>query len=951
MSCCCNDSDPCTITCNNCHEAQTFSLSYNPLNHDFTSLIVNGDNKASIIYDTPVTNTCSEHPFVGVYSVNNASPITNSTTSAEGCVKISNPFSTVSLDNASTAGADQEKSTFLVGSSIESGDVLDVDSNPGLLQQLDFGKGSIGNLSRKLHGTYLIPGSAWHAASGGTHLSKNMETSFHCEYFGTPLSKSRLNTLQATTGPAGTGTAYDVYTPSGINTDSIELCSLEFDPFCDAQLFCLPAKEVTEFATGEKMDNYTLGNTISDQSPRNAVDSDGNTIEMFAEYEKAMGDARVMLGLSVYSDGLGNGDIPLLSDPVEHRYMASTGRLYDFVVDTGATMSDFASGWAVEMTATTTSVSTTGICSYEVYFDLRIQIPTITYDRTFACRMDKTRCQTSFVYLDQGVYSSQAACDWYLDGREPSMTNLPSNLKGTKTNITSSDVPTWSDWVNDHRDTLTPAPRTWDTTTGRWVETFLSDTEHGYWSGFVKHVTGFSVGGDTLPDNAMFSLVEANYTFVSTGDVVTLSAATDYSAATIPSGETWDITSELAFVDAEDGDTLELVFDNPGGDTAEVTNATFDGDVFDTVDKTLETFNPYQRKSITFTTKPSISGTASDTVTITHDQNGNLIASPFTFTLTTEASATSTDDEFAANAMTTGLGPRSGAGTSSTTVTGAIYDASNGQSVKIQSAFSGFTIDEDVLRFDLNTLNLTDGDTYDVYIRSSLANNTGCAVWMQSGTSYDSLYPSNGNHFNNYNHSSGYSSDPPDQDIDVTGYVPASRAGTYTYRLAINDMVYDAVADRYFWLSSGKLGPNAAEFDSIYFRNTAAGPFAMPNIPGDGISFEMGQEIDSEAPRSPQERLRDSQGRKAWLALHTLSPATWEPHKVERWFNTTFQRMIPDYTGCTCRKSFKKIVEALPVDYRSREAFLRWSIDAHNIVNRKLGKPLMDVSEALRMYL
>ncbi len=54
-----------------------------------------------------------------------------------------------------------------------------------------------------------------------------------------------------------------------------------------------------------------------------------------------------------------------------------------------------------------------------------------------------------------------------------------------------------------------------------------------------------------------------------------------------------------------------------------------------------------------------------------------------------------------------------------------------------------------------------------------------------------------------------------------------------------------------------------------------------------------------------------------------------------------FGRLYPCWT---CADDFRAYVEKVPVRAAGRDDFGQWLCDAHNDVNRKLGKPVFDCS-------
>lgn len=97
-------------------------------------------------------------------------------------------------------------------------------------------------------------------------------------------------------------------------------------------------------------------------------------------------------------------------------------------------------------------------------------------------------------------------------------------------------------------------------------------------------------------------------------------------------------------------------------------------------------------------------------------------------------------------------------------------------------------------------------------------------------------------------------------------------------------------------------------------------------------------------PLSHEER-----GRRAWKLLHEYRPEVWSATEAEVWFRKTWMRQIPRY-GCNCQSEFKKILERIPPDFSSQEAFFVWAVAVHNAVNEKLGRKTWTVEEALDVW-
>jgi Erv1 / Alr family len=51
-----------------------------------------------------------------------------------------------------------------------------------------------------------------------------------------------------------------------------------------------------------------------------------------------------------------------------------------------------------------------------------------------------------------------------------------------------------------------------------------------------------------------------------------------------------------------------------------------------------------------------------------------------------------------------------------------------------------------------------------------------------------------------------------------------------------------------------------------------------------------------------------------------------------------------------CRKHWREVTAKLPPDFSSPAAYFRWTVRAHNAINRRLGKPIMKLQTAKRLW-
>mmetsp|Transcript_8460 Transcript_8460/g.15510 ORF Transcript_8460/g.15510 Transcript_8460/m.15510 type:complete len:184 (+) Transcript_8460:122-673(+) len=89
---------------------------------------------------------------------------------------------------------------------------------------------------------------------------------------------------------------------------------------------------------------------------------------------------------------------------------------------------------------------------------------------------------------------------------------------------------------------------------------------------------------------------------------------------------------------------------------------------------------------------------------------------------------------------------------------------------------------------------------------------------------------------------------------------------------------------------------------------------------------------------------REDLGRFTWALLHTT--AAWFPEKPDDAEKTAARQLVDSLARlypCThCAEDFRETTRASPVTVDSRTAFAQWLCAQHNLVNKKLGKPIYD---------
>ena len=91
----------------------------------------------------------------------------------------------------------------------------------------------------------------------------------------------------------------------------------------------------------------------------------------------------------------------------------------------------------------------------------------------------------------------------------------------------------------------------------------------------------------------------------------------------------------------------------------------------------------------------------------------------------------------------------------------------------------------------------------------------------------------------------------------------------------------------------------------------------------------------------------DKWGPYYWGALH-LAALGCPDAQVLRTFIECYKTVLP---CLSCRAHFTQVLDENPVpDSPDPYAIFKWSVDVHNIVNERLGKPTMGYEQALSIW-
>jgi hypothetical protein len=103
----------------------------------------------------------------------------------------------------------------------------------------------------------------------------------------------------------------------------------------------------------------------------------------------------------------------------------------------------------------------------------------------------------------------------------------------------------------------------------------------------------------------------------------------------------------------------------------------------------------------------------------------------------------------------------------------------------------------------------------------------------------------------------------------------------------------------------------------------------------------------TEAPKPVENHWRRVEGPRLWAELHhrPFLPGL-DGFAETAWLNRFTGRVLCG----ECRNEWLAWVRENPVDLSSSFNYFRWTVDTHNAVNRRLGKPEMTVDEAFKLH-
>ncbi|KAJ3130454.1 hypothetical protein HK098_000019 [Nowakowskiella sp. JEL0407] len=98
--------------------------------------------------------------------------------------------------------------------------------------------------------------------------------------------------------------------------------------------------------------------------------------------------------------------------------------------------------------------------------------------------------------------------------------------------------------------------------------------------------------------------------------------------------------------------------------------------------------------------------------------------------------------------------------------------------------------------------------------------------------------------------------------------------------------------------------------------------------------------------------LKSELGRATWKFLHTMAgkyPNKPSPEEKKIMLNFIYG-FAQVYPCGDCARHFSKLLKKNPPNVTDKEGLSKWFCNAHNIVNKRLEKPIFDCDKVLDMY-
>lgn len=97
---------------------------------------------------------------------------------------------------------------------------------------------------------------------------------------------------------------------------------------------------------------------------------------------------------------------------------------------------------------------------------------------------------------------------------------------------------------------------------------------------------------------------------------------------------------------------------------------------------------------------------------------------------------------------------------------------------------------------------------------------------------------------------------------------------------------------------------------------------------------------------------KEKLGRYSWNILHTIAASyPKNPNEEDKIAIKNFVDSFSYLYPCNeCKKHFQKMIDENVIKSNSREELVQYFCDLHNIVNKRLEKPIFDCKEALNYW-
>lgn len=104
--------------------------------------------------------------------------------------------------------------------------------------------------------------------------------------------------------------------------------------------------------------------------------------------------------------------------------------------------------------------------------------------------------------------------------------------------------------------------------------------------------------------------------------------------------------------------------------------------------------------------------------------------------------------------------------------------------------------------------------------------------------------------------------------------------------------------------------------------------------------------------KMPNQTIRAEVGRAGWKMIHTiLAQYPEEPSDDDRITLSTYLKLLSRVYPCReCAEHFQELLKQYPPQLSSRKAAVMWGCDAHNKVNKRLGKEIFDCAYIFDKY-